>query len=38
LKAAEAAALQQAGATAKAETGKPQTAKGQGSQQIPSFN
>src|SRR5437899_4852877 len=38
LKAAEAAAQQQVVAEAKAEANKPQTAKGKGSQQIPSFN
>jgi CDP-diacylglycerol--glycerol-3-phosphate 3-phosphatidyltransferase len=39
LKAAEeAAAQQQVMADAKAETSKPQTAKGKGPQQIPSFN
>jgi CDP-diacylglycerol--glycerol-3-phosphate 3-phosphatidyltransferase len=38
MKAAEEAAQQQAVAEAKAEIAKPQTSKGQGSQQIPSFN
>jgi CDP-diacylglycerol---glycerol-3-phosphate 3-phosphatidyltransferase len=38
LKAAEAAAQQQLAAEAKTETAKPQPQKGQGSQQIPSFN
>src|SRR5689334_4933509 len=38
LKAAEAAAAQQANAASKAEGNKPQPAKGKGPQQIPSFN
>jgi hypothetical protein len=38
LKAAEAAAQQQANAASKADGSKPQPAKGKGPQQIPSFN
>jgi CDP-diacylglycerol--glycerol-3-phosphate 3-phosphatidyltransferase len=38
LKAAEAAAAQQANAAQKPDSNKPQPAKGKGPQQIPSFN
>jgi CDP-diacylglycerol--glycerol-3-phosphate 3-phosphatidyltransferase len=38
LKAAEAAAAQQANAASKGDSNKPQPAKGKGPQQIPSFN